>query len=81
MFVVYSKPSCPQCDVAKNLLKTRGIAFKEIAIDVGQSLHAAQESISIVDLKKLYPAVKSAPVIARDTGEFVGSLNELRAAI
>lgn len=31
--VVYSKSACPQCDTAKMLLSSRGLAFEEIKLD------------------------------------------------
>jgi glutaredoxin len=81
MFVVYSKPNCPQCDVAKSLLKSRNIYFKEVSIDVGQVLSADHEKIAISDLKTRYPAVRSAPVIAHLTGEYVGTLSDLKSLL
>lgn len=81
MFVVYSKPNCPQCDVAKTLLKSHNIYFREVSIDVGQALAAGQEKIAISDLKTRYPNVRSAPVIAHLTGEYVGSLSDLKSLL
>lgn len=42
--VVYSTPSCPYCTMAKEYLKERKLAFKEI--DVSESEDAAQEMIA-----------------------------------
>lgn len=81
MFVVYSKPNCPQCDVAKTLLKSHNIYFREVSIDVGQTLSADQEKIAIADLKNRYPNVRSAPVIARLSGEYIGSLSDLKSLL
>ena len=33
MITVYSKNNCPYCVQAKNLLKSRGVAFEEINIE------------------------------------------------
>jgi len=33
MITVYSKNNCPYCTQAKNLLKSRGVAFEEINIE------------------------------------------------
>jgi glutaredoxin-like protein NrdH len=33
MIQVYSKNNCPYCTQAKNLLKSRGVAFEEINIE------------------------------------------------
>lgn len=33
LLVVYSKNNCPQCDKAKHIFKSKGIAFDEVKID------------------------------------------------
>jgi glutaredoxin 3 len=33
MIIVYSKNNCPYCTQAKNLLRSRGVAFEEINIE------------------------------------------------
>ncbi len=81
MFVVYSKPNCSQCDVAKTLLQSHNIYFKEVSIDVGQVLAADQEKIAISDLKSRYPTVRTAPVIAHLTGEYFGTLSDLKSLL
>ena len=32
--IVYSKPQCPYCDMAKSYLNSRSIAFQEIRVDL-----------------------------------------------
>jgi len=34
MIKVYSKPNCPYCDMAKQLLESRGVAYESIDISV-----------------------------------------------
>ena len=50
-FVVWSKDSCPQCDQAKNLLKSKGLTFEERKIGQGwtreQLLEAAPSARSV----------------------------------
>ena len=33
MLTVYSKNACQYCDMAKNLLKSKGVAYTEVRID------------------------------------------------
>lgn len=35
--IVYSKENCPYCRLAKELLKSRNVAFEEIRIDLDES--------------------------------------------
>lgn len=35
MITVYSKENCPNCEQAKNILTSKGIAFEVVMIDVG----------------------------------------------
>jgi glutaredoxin-like YruB-family protein len=41
---VYSTPSCPWCNIAKEFLKKNNISFEEI--DVSQDMVAAQEMMN-----------------------------------
>lgn len=34
MIKVYSKPNCPYCDMAKQLLESRGVAYESVDISV-----------------------------------------------
>jgi glutaredoxin 3 len=34
MIKVYSKPNCPYCDMAKQLLESKGVAFEAVDISV-----------------------------------------------
>lgn len=63
MFTVFSKPNCPQCDKAKNLLKQKGAAYEEKIIDVGQPKVEGVTYITIQELKALIPTAASAPQI------------------
>lgn len=63
MFIVYTKPSCPNCIQAKNLLKMKGQDFKEINLDVGQDKESGKEYFPINEFKQLYPTAKTVPQI------------------
>lgn len=68
MIEIYSKDQCPNCDKAKNLLKTREIPWEEKVIgrDIDRELFLST-----------YPGVRSVPFIT-ENGEPLGGLNELQ---
>jgi glutaredoxin 3 len=76
-FTIYSKPACTQCDIAKNLLKTKGISYKEIELDVGQPKVPGKIYENVGAFKAANPDAKTAPQIFVD-GKRIGGLNELR---
>lgn len=53
--VVYSKSACPQCDIVKNLLKAKNLAYEEIKIDDEEQRMAFYE--------KCGPSVRSMPQV------------------
>lgn len=54
-YTVYSKPQCPQCDVAKSLLSKVGYDYREVILDVGQVKNEGVEYISREDLINKIP--------------------------
>ena len=69
--VVWSKPACPFCVKAKNLLKSKGIEYEEKNI---------AEGYKIQDLLKLVPNAKTMPQIWLDE-EHVGGYSDLKAKL
>lgn len=66
---VYSKIACPQCDAAKQLLKSRNISFYELLIG---------RDVTREEVIEQFPNVRQVPIILVD-GVFVGGLSELRS--
>ena len=60
-FTIYSKPNCPQCDKAKDLLKKKGLTYKEVIVDVGQPKVEGVNYITVPELKSLIPTAKAVP--------------------
>lgn len=79
-YTIYSKPSCPQCDQAKNLLTSRSIPYNEVVLDVGQNKLENKTYISVSEIKALFPNAKTAPIILKN-GVFIGGFNQLREDI
>ena len=65
--IVWSKPMCPQCDQAKNLLSTQGIESEERNIAQGWKIQ---------DLLEAAPNAKTMPQIWLDD-EYIGGYREL----
>jgi glutaredoxin len=74
MLTVYSKPNCPQCVTAKNLLKTNSIAFTEVEVDYGQS--TTNDTIARTEFMEKFPSVRSLPHIVTEDAA-IGSLPQL----
>ncbi len=69
---VYSKSACPQCDSAKQLLKSRSLDFEEVKID--------DEAERLAFYAKCGPAVRQMPQIFIND-QRVGGLAGLQAAL
>ena len=69
--VVWSKPACPFCVKAQNLLKNKGIEYEEKNI---------AEGYNIQDLLELVPNAKTMPQIWLD-GEHLGGYDQLEAKL
>ena len=69
--VVWSKPACPFCVKAKNLLKNKGIEYEEKNI---------AEGYKIEDLLELVPNARTMTQIWLD-GEHIGGYDQLEAKL
>ena len=70
--VIYSKSNCPNCTTAKQLLKSKGLAFEEVKTDLNEATRWAFFSE--------YPDVRQMPFIIIN-GQRVGGLAGLQAAL
>jgi glutaredoxin 3 len=66
--IVWSREQCPYCDMAKNLLTQKGMAYEERKIGEGWTREQLLESV---------PAARSVPQIIIN-GEVIGGFNELK---
>lgn len=87
MFIIYSKPNCAYCVQAKNLLKSKGLEYLELMLDLGQPKQPDTEYVFLRDLEKLLPGVSSVPQIFERLGgavpatKHIGGLKELRTRL
>ncbi len=65
--IVYGKPNCPQCTMAKSLLESRGIEY--VYVDITTTGKSAAEITG-------RPDVRSLPQVYLD-GRYIGGFNEL----
>lgn len=70
--VVYSKSQCPQCDMVKNILKSKSLAFEEIKIE------SDEERLEFY--AKCGPSVRQMPQVFIND-QRVGGLQGLQAAL
>jgi len=66
---VWSKVTCPYCDMAKSLLKNKGIAFEERMIGADWTREQLLEEI---------PQARTVPQIILN-GEYIGGYDQLKA--
>ena len=68
MFIIYGKQDCPQCDLAKNMCKSKNEEFEYKQLDVDYSLE---------ELIELSPQpVRAVPVIFEGVN-YIGSTKKL----
>lgn len=77
MYTVYSKPHCTYCEQAKKLLTSKGLAFEEKIVDVGQSKEDGKTYVSVQELKAVVPTASSVPQILQD-GKLIGGFTQLK---
>ena len=66
--IVWTKPGCPFCDMAKNLLEQQGIAYEEKNLGNGYTREQLLEAV---------PTAKSVPQIFIDD-EYIGTYEHLK---
>jgi glutaredoxin 3 len=69
--VVYTKANCPNCEYAKNLLKSKSLPFEEDNLDEPALMSAFQ---------RMYPELRQMPQIFIN-GQRVGGLAGLQVAL
>ena len=65
---VWTKPGCPFCDMAKNLLEQKGIEYEEKNLGNGYTREQLIEAV---------PTAKTVPQIFID-GEYIGTFEHLK---
>lgn len=58
-WTLVTKPSCPNCPIARNYLRLNNIPFEELSLDTPEL---------ITEFKAQYPTVRTVPTIIRPDG-------------
>lgn len=77
MFIVYSKPNCNYCNLAKSLLTSKNLEYEERIIDVGQVKDKGEIYVTVAQLKEKVPEAKTVPQIF-DGDILIGGYDSLK---
>lgn len=83
-FIIYSKPDCQYCVLAKALLQQRGLTYQEVHLDVGQPKVDGATYISREELLSLIPSARTMPqVMIEEEGatRHLGGFMELKRCL
>ena len=69
--IIWSRDNCPYCDMAKSLLKQKGISFEEKKIGDGYTREELLEAV---------PTARTVPQIFLDE-EYVGGYDQLKVRL
>lgn len=76
ILTIYSQPNCTYCEQAKALMKSKGVEFQELILNVGQKQEEGKTYVPVVTLKERLPGAKSVPQIF-EGNTHIGGYNEL----
>lgn len=79
-FTIYSKPNCPYCVKAKDLLTLKGETYIEYVLDVGQVKEQHTQYYTVQQLQKLVPNARTVPQIFVNN-ELIGGFDALQRYI
>ena len=74
---IYTQPNCTYCDQAKALMKTKGIKYQELILNVGQKQEDGKTYIPVAQLKARLPNARTMPQIL-DGNTLIGGFQELQ---
>lgn len=75
--VIYSQPGCTACEAAKSFMKSKGVSYQELILNVGQKQEAGKTYVPVTHLKERKPDAKSVPQIFNGK-HYIGGLKEIQ---
>jgi len=63
LFTIYSQPNCTFCEQAKDLIKSKGLEYVELILNVGQKQEQGKQYVPLTHLKAKVPSARSVPQI------------------
>lgn len=76
ILTIYTQPGCVSCDQAKNLMKSKGIEYREITLNVGQPQVEGKTYIPVQSFKEKFPNARTVPQIT-EGNTLIGDYNAL----
>ncbi len=76
ILTIYTQPGCTSCEQAKNLMKSKGIQYQEITLNVGQPQVEGKTYIPVQSFKEKFPNARTVPQIT-EGNTHIGDYNDL----
>lgn len=74
---IYTQPNCTYCERAKALMKSKGIEYVELILNIGQVQQEGKTYVPVQHLKDRKPDAKTIPQIF-DGRHYIGGFKELQ---
>jgi glutaredoxin 3 len=74
---IYTQPNCIYCDQAKALMKSKGIAYQEIILNVGQVQEDGKMYVPVAHFREKLPNARTMPQILEGK-TLIGGFAELQ---
>ena len=68
-FIVYSTPTCPYCDMAKNLIVEQGMSYAEASLDTPEAIDEFKKTTGHNTVPQIY--------LATEEQEYIGGYDDL----
>ena len=72
-FIVYSTPTCPYCDMAKNLIAEQGMSYAEASLDTQEAVDEFKKTTGHKTVPQIY--------LATEEQEYIGGYDDLEKFI
>jgi glutaredoxin len=74
---IYTQPNCTYCEQAKALMKSKGVEYIELILNVGQKQQEGKTYVPVQHLKDRRPDAKTIPQIF-DGRHYIGGFKQLQ---
>ena len=74
---IYTQPNCTYCDQAKALMKSKGITYQEIILNVGQKQEDGKTYVPVAHFREKLPNARTMPQILEGK-TLIGGFAELQ---
>lgn len=74
---IYTQPNCTFCDQAKALMKSKGVKYQELILNVGQVQETGKTYVPVAHFKEKLPHARTMPQLF-DGKTHIGGFTELQ---